>query len=67
MKRLLFLLLIVANLSAQYRSALPGYRYVFPRDHFDHRLGTLLHAFGVMEDLVHVLKEQSAAEGEKAD
>jgi len=36
MRRLLFLLLIVANLSAQYRSALPGYRYVFPRDHFDH-------------------------------
>ena len=24
------------ELAAQYRTALPGYRYEFPRDHFDH-------------------------------
>ncbi len=30
------LLLIVASVAAQYRDALPGYRYEFPRDHFNH-------------------------------
>ena len=33
---LLLLLVIVAPLFAQYQQALPGYRYEFPRDHFDH-------------------------------
>src|SRR5260370_31854109 len=28
--------LLVLDAGAQYRTALPGYRYVFPRDHFDH-------------------------------
>src|SRR5229473_854250 len=30
------LLLILASAAAQYRDALPGYRYEFPRDHFNH-------------------------------
>jgi predicted secreted hydrolase len=30
------MLLIVPYLAAQYRTALPGYRYEFPRDHFSH-------------------------------
>ncbi len=30
------ILLIVPALAAQYRTALPGYRYEFPRDHFSH-------------------------------
>ena len=36
--RLLFLLLFVAlpSVFAQYKTALPGYRYEFPRDHFNH-------------------------------
>lgn len=29
-------LLLVPALAAQYRTALPGYRYEFPRDHFSH-------------------------------
>jgi len=29
-------LFLVVNADAQYRTALPGYRYAFPRDHFDH-------------------------------
>jgi predicted secreted hydrolase len=29
-------LLFLQPLAAQYRTALPGYRYEFPRDHFDH-------------------------------
>lgn len=29
-------LLILQPLAAQYRTALPGYRYKFPRDHFNH-------------------------------
>ena len=29
-------LLLLQPLAAQYRSALPGYRYEFPRDHFNH-------------------------------
>jgi predicted secreted hydrolase len=29
-------LLLVQPLAAQYRTALPGYRYEFPRDHFSH-------------------------------
>jgi predicted secreted hydrolase len=29
-------LLLLQSLSAQYRTALPGYRYEFPRDHFNH-------------------------------
>ncbi len=29
-------LLLMQLLSAQYRTALPGYRYEFPRDHFNH-------------------------------
>ena len=29
-------LFLFANAGAQYRPALPGYRYEFPRDHFDH-------------------------------
>ena len=28
--------LLVLDAGAQYRAALPGYRYAFPRDHFDH-------------------------------
>jgi len=34
--RALLLLLIAAPLCGQYQQALPGYRYEFPRDHFDH-------------------------------
>jgi predicted secreted hydrolase len=30
-------LLLLQPLAAQYRTALPGYRYQFPRDHFNHR------------------------------
>ncbi len=30
------MLLMVQALAAQYRTALPGYRYEFPRDHFSH-------------------------------
>src|SRR6202047_2767006 len=30
------LLFFVSAAAAQYRDALPGYRYEFPRDHFDH-------------------------------
>ena len=30
------ILLAIASLSAEYRPAVPGYRYQFPRDHFDH-------------------------------
>jgi predicted secreted hydrolase len=30
------MLLILPQLAAQYRTALPGYRYEFPRDHFNH-------------------------------
>jgi predicted secreted hydrolase len=30
------LLLVLPQLMAQYRTALPGYRYEFPRDHFNH-------------------------------
>src|SRR5882672_3489647 len=29
-------LLLLQPLAAQYKSALPGYRYSFPRDHFNH-------------------------------
>src|SRR5438046_10701598 len=29
-------LLLLQPLAAQYRMALPGYRYEFPRDHFNH-------------------------------
>src|SRR5205814_3360757 len=29
-------LLLLQPLAAQYRTALPGYRYEFPRDHFNH-------------------------------
>jgi predicted secreted hydrolase len=29
-------LLLLQPLAAQYRTALPGYRYAFPRDHFNH-------------------------------
>src|SRR5712691_9582915 len=29
-------MLLVLDAGAQYRTALPGYRYAFPRDHFDH-------------------------------
>ena len=32
----LLLLLAVVPLSAQYEAAVPGYRYEFPRDHFNH-------------------------------
>src|SRR5580700_5719267 len=32
----LLLLIAVLPLAAQYRQALPGYHYEFPRDHFDH-------------------------------
>src|SRR5271166_94159 len=32
----LLLLIGAASLFAQYQQALPGYRYEFPRDHFDH-------------------------------
>ena len=32
----LALLLVVYPLGAQYREALPGYRYEFPRDNFNH-------------------------------
>src|SRR6266702_2773602 len=37
-RRLLFALLLawVPSVAAQYKAALPGYRYEFPRDHFDH-------------------------------
>ena len=31
-----FALQPVELVAAQYRTALPGYRYEFPRDHFDH-------------------------------
>ena len=34
--RLAATLLLLQPLSAQYRTALPGYRYEFPRDHFNH-------------------------------
>jgi predicted secreted hydrolase len=34
--RLAGMLLMVPALAAQYRMALPGYRYQFPRDHFSH-------------------------------
>src|SRR4029077_17699900 len=27
---------VAVSASAQYKEALPGYRYTFPRDHFDH-------------------------------
>src|SRR5260370_38843690 len=30
------LLLLATAATAQYRAALPGYRYKFPRDHFNH-------------------------------
>lgn len=33
---LLFALLLAAHMSAQYRPALPGYRYRFPRDYLNH-------------------------------
>jgi predicted secreted hydrolase len=36
MKRLLLVFLFAMLMQAQYRAALPGYRYVFPHDHFDH-------------------------------
>ena len=32
----LVLILAVSTMSSQYRVALPGYRYQFPRDHFNH-------------------------------
>ena len=32
----LLLLLLPSVLAAQYQPALPGYKYEFPRDHFDH-------------------------------
>jgi predicted secreted hydrolase len=32
----LAVLFLVPSAGAQYRTALPGYRYEFPRDHFDH-------------------------------
>jgi predicted secreted hydrolase len=37
-RRLLFVLLFawLPGLQAQYKTALPGYRYEFPRDHFNH-------------------------------
>src|SRR6185437_15613775 len=34
--RLIALLLIASAAVAQYRAALPGYRYEFPRDYFNH-------------------------------
>src|SRR5260370_28471499 len=34
--RLAAALLLLQPLAAQYRTALPGYRYEFPRDHFNH-------------------------------
>lgn len=34
--RLLILFLLASTLAAQYRAAMPGYRYEFPRDHFNH-------------------------------
>ena len=34
--RLASVLLLLQPLAAQYRTALPGYRYEFPRDHFNH-------------------------------
>ena len=34
--RIIAALLLLQPLTAQYRSALPGYRYEFPRDHFNH-------------------------------
>jgi predicted secreted hydrolase len=33
---LLAVLLLLPSLAAQYRSALPGYHFAFPRDHFNH-------------------------------
>jgi predicted secreted hydrolase len=33
---LVAVLLVLPALAAQYRTALPGYRYEFPRDHFNH-------------------------------
>jgi predicted secreted hydrolase len=33
---LVAVLLVLPQLAAQYRTALPGYRYEFPRDYFDH-------------------------------
>ncbi len=33
----LFILLWSAPCFAQYATALPGYRYEFPRDHFNHQ------------------------------
>ena len=36
MKQFILVLLLACNLTAQYRSALPGYRYSFPHDHFGH-------------------------------
>src|SRR6202165_1919587 len=33
---LIVALLLLQPLAAQYRTALPGYRYEFPRDHFNH-------------------------------
>jgi predicted secreted hydrolase len=33
---LIAVLLLLQPLAAQYRTALPGYRYEFPRDHFNH-------------------------------
>ena len=36
MMRLILVLLVAGSLTAQYRSALPGYQYSFPHDHFDH-------------------------------
>src|SRR5581483_8971471 len=32
----IFVLLLALDVSAQYRIAMPGYQYRFPRDHFDH-------------------------------
>ncbi len=34
--KLLMLMLVAMSLEAQYRAALPGYRYAFPHDYFDH-------------------------------
>ncbi len=36
MNHLLLLLLVSSTLNAQYRVALPGYKYDFPRDHYNH-------------------------------
>jgi predicted secreted hydrolase len=33
---LVTVLIVLPQLAAQYRTALPGYRYEFPRDHFNH-------------------------------